>query len=78
MSGAYRLVVTDTSPLSTLVLTDSLDALLRPVSPSASPTRFISRHRGWAAREFAISEPRNALNCNKSIHAEYSLAELRK
>ena len=30
MSGSYRLIVTDTSPLFTLVLADSLDVLLRP------------------------------------------------
>ena len=29
MSGAFRLIVTDTSPLLTLALADSLDALLR-------------------------------------------------
>jgi hypothetical protein len=30
VSGAYRLIVTDTSPLFTLVLADALDVLLRP------------------------------------------------
>lgn len=30
MSGPFRLIVTDTSPLLTLVLSDSLDTLLRP------------------------------------------------
>ena len=30
MSESYRLIVTDTSPLFTLVLADSLDVLLRP------------------------------------------------
>ena len=30
MNGSFRLIVTDTSPLFTLVLADALDALLRP------------------------------------------------
>ena len=37
MSGSYRLIVTDTSPLFTLVLADSLDALLRPGLPVSIP-----------------------------------------
>ena len=37
MSGPYRLIVTDTSPLFTLALADSLDALLRPGLPVSIP-----------------------------------------
>jgi hypothetical protein len=37
MSAPYRLIVTDTSPLFTLVLADSLDALLRPRLPVSIP-----------------------------------------
>jgi hypothetical protein len=37
VSGVYRLIVTDTSPLFTLVLADSLDALLRPGLPVSIP-----------------------------------------
>lgn len=37
MSEAYRLIVTDTSPLFTLVLADSLDVLLRPGLPVSIP-----------------------------------------
>jgi hypothetical protein len=37
MSGSYRLIVTDTSPLFTLVLADSLDVLLRPGLPVSIP-----------------------------------------
>ncbi len=37
MSGPYRLIVTDTSPLFTLVLADSLDVLLRPGLPISIP-----------------------------------------
>ncbi len=37
MSGPYRLIVTDTSPLFTLVLADALDILLRPGLPISIP-----------------------------------------
>ena len=37
MSGPYRIIVTDTSPLFTLVLADSLDMLLRPGLPVSIP-----------------------------------------
>jgi hypothetical protein len=37
VSGPYRLVVTDTSPLITLVLADALDVLLRPSLPVSIP-----------------------------------------
>ena len=37
MSGPYRLIVTDTSPLFTLVLADALDVLLRPGLPISIP-----------------------------------------
>jgi hypothetical protein len=37
VSGPYRLIVTDTSPLFTLALADSLDALLRPGLPVSIP-----------------------------------------
>ncbi len=37
MSGPYRLIVTDTSPLFTLVLADALDVLLRPGLPVSIP-----------------------------------------
>ena len=37
MSSPYRLIVTDTSPLFTLVLADALDVLLRPGLPVSIP-----------------------------------------
>jgi hypothetical protein len=37
VSGPYRLIVTDTSPLFTLVLADALDVLLRPGLPVSIP-----------------------------------------
>jgi hypothetical protein len=37
MTIAYRLIVTDTSPLFTLVLADALDALIRPSLPVDIP-----------------------------------------
>ena len=37
MSAAFGLIVTDTSPLFTLVLADALDALLRPGLPVSIP-----------------------------------------
>lgn len=37
MSAAFDLIVTDTSPLFTLVLADALDALLRPGLPVSIP-----------------------------------------
>jgi hypothetical protein len=37
VSGPYRLIVTDTSPLFTFVLADSLDVLLRPGLPVSIP-----------------------------------------
>lgn len=37
MNGSYRLIITDTSPLFTLVLADSLDVLLRPGLPVSIP-----------------------------------------
>lgn len=37
MSGPYRLIVTDKSPLFTLVLANSLDTLLRPGLPVSIP-----------------------------------------
>jgi hypothetical protein len=37
VSGPFRLIVTDTSPLFTLVLADSLDILLRPGLPVTIP-----------------------------------------
>ena len=37
MSGPFRLIVTDTSPLFTLVLADALDVLLRPRIPISIP-----------------------------------------
>jgi hypothetical protein len=37
VSGPYRLIVTDTSPLFTLVLADALDILLRPGLPISIP-----------------------------------------
>jgi len=37
MSGRFRLIVTDTSPLLTLVLADALDTLLRPGLPVSIP-----------------------------------------
>ncbi len=37
MSGPFSLIVTDTSPLFTLVLADNLDALLRPGLPVSIP-----------------------------------------
>lgn len=37
MSGPFRLIVTDTSPLLTLALAESLDALLRPTLPVSIP-----------------------------------------
>jgi hypothetical protein len=37
VSGSYRLVVTDASPLITLVLADALDVLLRPGLPISIP-----------------------------------------
>jgi hypothetical protein len=37
VSGPFRLIVTDTSPLFTLVLADSLDILLRPRLPVTIP-----------------------------------------
>lgn len=37
MSAPFRLIVTDTSPLFTLVLADALDALLRPALPVSIP-----------------------------------------
>ncbi len=37
MSGPFRLIVTDTSPLLTLVLGEALDALLRPGLPVSIP-----------------------------------------
>ncbi len=37
MSASYRLIVTDTSPLLTLVLADALDVLLRPGLPISIP-----------------------------------------
>ena len=37
MSAPFRLIVTDTSPLFTLVLADSLDVLLRPGLPVSIP-----------------------------------------
>jgi hypothetical protein len=37
VSGAFNLIVTDTSPLLTLVLADSLDVLLRPGLPVSIP-----------------------------------------
>lgn len=37
MSGPFCLIVTNTSPLFTLVLTDALDALLRPGIPVSIP-----------------------------------------
>lgn len=37
MSGPFRLIVTDTSPLLTLVLADALDVLLRPGLPVHIP-----------------------------------------
>ncbi len=37
MSGPFGLIVTDTSPLFTLVLADALDSLLRPGLPVSIP-----------------------------------------
>ena len=37
MTTKYRLIVTDTSPLFTLVLADALDVLLRPGRPVSIP-----------------------------------------
>jgi hypothetical protein len=37
VSGPFHLIVTDTSPLSTLALADALDTLLRPGIPVSIP-----------------------------------------
>jgi hypothetical protein len=45
VSGPFHLIVTDTSPLITLALTDALEVLLRPRIPVSIPDAvYIERH----------------------------------
>ena len=63
MTGPYRLIVTDASPLFKLVLADSLDVLLRPGLPVSIPDAVYVEARGFRVKAdvFRLKSRNNSL-----------------
>ncbi len=81
MSGPYRLIVTDTSPLFTLVLADALDILLRPGLPISIPDAVYieaTRVRGAPGADRIVEWINNHLDMVKIIPTEIGIDQQRR
>lgn len=81
MSGPYRLIVTDTSPLFTLVLADALDVLLRPGLPVSIPDAVYieaTRVRGAPGADRIVEWLNDHLDMVKIIPTEIGIDQQRR
>lgn len=81
MSGPFRLVVTDTSPLITLVLADSLDALLRAKLPVSIPDAVYleaTRVRGAPGAETIVQWINDHLDEVRIVPTEIGIDQMRR